>query len=124
MRMMPLKSRQVFLPILVAPRRHFRVLQLKSDVLEVVSKRDARESLHVFKNESLRRSLPDGTYCFRKHVTSIRMGPMFSADREWLTRRPPRNECNLALQISKLDISDIAIDQRPLRDCCVLRGTV
>jgi hypothetical protein len=81
------ESGKVGYPCLSRPSWHGRIGQLEDYVVKITCETTPEESLDVFKNETARTQLPNGSHGFGEHVAFIAVGTMFAAKREGLAGR-------------------------------------
>jgi len=111
-----LEAREVGQPFFVPLGNEIGIGQLQTDVFEVVRKAAAREPLHVFEDERSRSELAHGADRLREHVPAIEERPVASAHRERLAGRSARHQVNGAVHRAEIELSNVALVDRPVRD--------
>ncbi|CDX21526.1 hypothetical protein MPL3356_380012 [Mesorhizobium plurifarium] len=61
----------------------------------------------------MRPQFPDGPYCFGEHVSLVLVAAMLSAHREWLARRPSRDNRNVRTQRTIIELARVNLVDRP-----------
>ena len=78
--MMPLKPRQMRLPILIRPAEKQRIGQLKNDVMKVAREALAEQSFYVLENKAVRPQFANRANGLGKHVAAVLIRPVLATE--------------------------------------------
>ena len=115
-RHMALQPAEMVLPALLLAADQFGEADLVHDIGEIAREAGAREPLDVFEDEGARLYLAQRARRLRPHVARVAMGAMLAAERKRLTGRPAGDQIDLAGNIAKIHVADVALQRlRPAR---------
>src|SRR6266513_3755816 len=87
--------------------------ELKDDVVQIVGEVWTKEPAHVLKKECLRSDLSDGTDGLGPHVPRVAGAKVLTANREWLTWRPARQQID-AFQRAEIKLARVSLLDLPM----------
>lgn len=102
------KTREMIKPFLATLSLDLRVLELKTDVLEVIPETIACQPLHILENKGLRLRLTHCTNGLGKHIARVIVSAVLTAQREGLARWPTGDELHLALEFTEIHFPNVA----------------
>jgi len=101
-------------PLFVFASKNVWVCKLKKNIFEIGTKTLSKQPFYVFKDERVRPRLADRANSLWKHITTVIIGHMSSAQREWLTWRPAGNSSYAPSVFRKTNFFDIRMEDIPV----------